>query len=126
MRICLLLGHPRMMIEVKSMIVARMDIRNAIFRLLKHVMGLDPSSCIHLPLLLHLIVLISSLVYRLLRSNVHLSIIVFNLIDQSVTMIGVGLNEVAIDDIKLFLVTVRIDVILLSSVNIVIIHKLLW
>ena len=115
-----------MMIEVKSMIVARMDIRNAIFRLLKHVMGLDPSSCIHLPLLLHLIVLISSLVYRLLRSNVHLSIIVFNLIDQSVAMIGVGLNEVAIDDIKLFLVTVRIDVILLSSVNIVIIHKLLW
>lgn len=35
------------------------------------------------------------------------------------TLIGVGLNEVAIDDIKLLFVTVRIDVILLSSLNIV-------
>ena len=41
------------------------------------------------------------------------------------TLIGVGLNEVAIDDIKLLFVTVRIDVILLSSLNIVTIVKLL-
>ena len=41
------------------------------------------------------------------------------------TLIGVGLNEVAIDDIKLLFVTVRIDVILLSFLNIVTIVKLL-
>ena len=108
MRIGLLLGHPRVMIEMKPMVVARVDIWNAIFWMVKHVLGLDPSSCVHLLLLLQLIVLMSSLVRRwLLRGNVNRIIEIFYLlIDQSLTMIGIGLNEVAIDDIKLLLVTV--------------------
>ena len=122
----LLLRHLRVMVEVKSMIVSRMDVWNPIFRLRKHVMGLDPSSRVHLLLLLHLILLMPSLVWGLLRDNVELSIkVICLLIDHYMTLIGVGLNEVAIDDIKLLFVTVRIDVILLSSLNIVTIVKLL-
>lgn len=58
----LLLRHLRVMVEVKSMIVSRMDVWNPIFRLRKHVMGLDPSSRVHLLLLLHLILLMPTLV----------------------------------------------------------------
>ena len=122
----LLLGHLWVMVEVKSMIVSWMDVWNAIFRLWKHVMGLDPSSRIHLLLLLHMILLMPSLIWGLLRDNVKLSIkVICLLIDHYMTLIGVGLNEVAIDDIKLLFVTVRIDVILLSFLNIVTIVKLL-
>ena len=60
--VCLLLRHLWVVVEVKSMIVSRVDVWNTIFRLVKHVMGLDPPSRIHLPLLLHMILLVPYLV----------------------------------------------------------------
>ena len=113
----LLLGHARVMVKVESVVVPRVHIGHA--ALSEHVICLDPSSGVHLP---GLGLCDGGWLLEVFDEGVR------RLDVDRMTLMVVCVLEVAIDDIELLLVTVRVDIILtivsgvLLLLRIVVIH----